>query len=655
MKIDRITSVPLITHDPCFSVWSCADKLYEDDTRHWSQEPLRMSGFLILDGKEYCFMGRKADREPIPQTGLEVTATSTRYTFANEQATLEVIFTSPLLPDDLRILSRPCSFIRFRLTGSRTSEASVRFTVSSDFVRRTPGPIYGNTHVWKSEKYQFPYVYMYKGNQHILGHSGDNLTIDWGNVYLAAQEGEAELAFHQKDACLTALLRLGEGKETGLLMAFDDILSIFYLDNARPGYWKKFWRNMPEMLEACLLEREEVLERYAAFDAKLEQQARECGGGDYALLCSVSYRQVMAGHKLIADDRGEPVFLSKECDSNGCIGTVDVSYPSVPMFLYYAPELVKALLRPIFAFSGLPVWCFDFAPHDVGRYPYATGQIYGLLQHNRELEFTEDAEMIYPFYAAYPDGRKVYDFRTQMPVEESGNLLIMTAAVCCMEKNADFAVPHLPLLEKWVNYLIQYGKDPGEQLCTDDFAGHLNHNINLSAKAIMGIEAWAQIHRLMGNEEEYQKYHHTAKEYAAYWEENAVEEDHTLLAYGRPESWSLKYNAVWDLFFKSGLFSETLLEQETEFYLTRQETYGVPLDCRKTYTKSDWILWCAAMTTDQEKRRRLIAPVACFLRESRDRIPFSDWYDTLTGDYCHFKGRTVQGGVFMPMLLDSIR
>ena len=61
------------------------------------------------------------------------------------------------------------------------------------------------------------------------------------------------------------------------------------------------------------------------------------------------------------------------------------------------------------------------------------------------------------------------------------------------------------------------------------------------------------------------------------------------------------------------------------------------------------------MTTDQEKRRRLIAPVACFLRESRDRIPLSDWYDTLTGDYCHFKGRTVQGGVFMPMLLDSIR
>ena len=321
------------------------------------------------------------------------------------------------------------------------------------------------------------------------------------------------------------------------------------------------------------------------------------------------------------------------------------------MFLYYAPELVKALLRPIFAFSGLPVWCFDFAPHDVGRYPYATGQIYGLLQHNRELEFTEDAEMIYPFYAAYPDGRRVYDFRTQMPVEESGNLLIMTAAVCCMEKNADFAVPHLPLLEKWVNYLIQYGKDPGEQLCTDDFAGHLNHNINLSAKAIMGIEAWAQIHRLMGNEEEYQKYHHTAKEYAAYWEENAVEEDHTLLAYGRPESWSLKYNTVWDWLFGSGLWEEEIYEQESAYYREKCGTYGVPLDNREDYGKSDWMMWAAAMDMTGQNIEKFSGCILKFLEESPDRVPFSDWYRMETGRQQGFQNRTVQGGIFMPILL----
>ena len=311
------------------------------------------------------------------------------------------------------------------------------------------------------------------------------------------------------------------------------------------------------------------------------------------------------------------------------------------------------MLRPIFAFARRPVWCFDFAPHDVGRYPYATGQIYGLKQENRWLEFTEEEGMLYPFYADYPDGREVYDFRTQMPVEECGNMLIMTAAVCRMEGSARPALPHMDTLRKWVDYLVRYGKDPQEQLCTDDFAGHLAHNVNLSAKAIMGIEAYAQICGLAGRKEEARSFHAIAAEYAAYWEKEAAEGDHTLLAYGRPDSWSLKYNAVWDLFFGSHLFSEGVLEREVDFYIRKREKYGVPLDCRKRYAKSDWTLWCSAMTEDPEKRGKLMEPVARFLEETGDRVPFSDWYDAGTGNYCHFKGRTVQGGIFMPMLLDQ--
>ena len=653
MKIERIAAVPLIAHDPFFSVWSQADRLYEDDTRHWSQESMRMYGSLMLNGREYSFMGRKAEREEIPQTRVEMTATSTRYLFENEEALLEVIFTSPLLADDRRIFSRPCSYIRFRLVRRRNAEALIRLTVSADFIRRTPGPIFGNVHSGKQEDCSFSYAYMYKGNQHILGDSGDNMTINWGNVYLAAKDGEAKLAFHQREGNLVAEIPFENREEACVVIAFDDILSIHYLDGARRGYWRKFYHNLPEAIGACIREQREVCGRCDAFDRKLEELALKSGGETYAFLCCVSYRQVMAGHKLIEDGKGEPVFLSKECDSNGCIGTVDISYPSVPLFLCFAPWLAKAMLRPVFEFARKPVWCFDFAPHDVGRYPYATGQIYGLLQENKWVEFTEEQGMIYPFYADYPDGREVYDFRLQMPVEECGNMLIMTAAIGSVEGNADFALPVMDILERWVDYLIRFGKDPEEQLCTDDFAGHLAHNVNLSAKAIMGIEAYAQICRLMKREEEYRRFHSIAEEYAAYWMENAEEGDHTLLAYGQPGSWSLKYNAVWDLFFQSHLFSEALLEQEVDFYIQKKEKYGVPLDSRKRYAKSDWTLWCSAMTKDMEKRIQLMEPVMRFLMETKDRVPFSDWYDTRTGDYCHFKGRSVQGGIFMPLLLDQ--
>lgn len=652
MKVTRAASIPLITHDPYFSVWSQADCLYEDDTRHWSQEPLRMFGFLEIDGKDYCFMGRHADREYLPQVSLDVTATVTRYVFENEQVKLEVSFISPLLPDDLDVFSRPCTYLQFQVTKKQEVSTAVRVELTSDFVKRTPGPVFGGEQGWSiSEDERFRYTYMYKGNQHILGHSGDNITIDWGNAYLAVREDEGELAFWQKRELLTARLPLEEGQKKTLIAAFDDILSINYLGDAKGGYWKKFYRNLPEVIGACFREEAEVMEKCAAFDRAMEEKAEKVAGPDYVLLCDFSYRQVMAGHKLIADNEGRPVFLSKECDSNGCIGTVDVSYPSIPMFLCFNTELAKGLLRPIFEFSNLPVWHFDFAPHDLGRYPYATGQVYGLLEKNQGTEYTQESEMIYPFYAAYPDGKEVYDFAMQMPVEESGNMLLMTAAVCRMENSASFAEPYMPLLEKWVNYLIQYGKDPEEQLCTDDFAGHLCHNVNLSAKAIMGIEAYAQILKMQGKEKEYIRYHETARDYAAYWEAHAAEDDHTLLAYDRPGSWSLKYNIIWDKFFDSGLFGADVFEREVKYYIQKCECYGTPLDNRKTYTKSDWILWCSAMTDDQEVRRKLIRPVADFLRETKSRVPFSDWYDAKTGEYCHFKGRTVQGGIFMPMLL----
>ena len=32
-------------------------------------------------------------------------------------------------------------------------------------------------------------------------------------------------------------------------------------------------------------------------------------------------------------------------------------------------------------------------------------------------------------------------------------------------------------------------------------------------------------------------------------------------------------------------------------------------------------------------------------------VPFSDWYDTKTGRFVAFIARSVQGGVYMPLLL----
>lgn len=240
-----------------------------------------------------------------------------------------------------------------------------------------------------------------------------------------------------------------------------------------------------------------------------------------------------------------------------------------------------------------------------------------------------------------------------MPTEECGNMLILTAAICLAEQTSDFALPYMDLLNKWKDYLIKYGSDPDKQLCTDDFAGHLAHNTNLSLKAILGIEAYAQIKRLAGEKTGYEKYHKIAASMAQQWEKQAISGTQYKLAFNLPGSWSLKYNLIWDKLFNAKLFSREVYERELHTYISNLDIYGVPLDSRASYTKSDWILWCAAFTDDKSIRETLIKPVASFIENTPCRLPFSDWYDTKTGKCSGFFARSVQGGLFMPQLADQ--
>lgn len=649
MKVDRAASVPIILHDPYFSIWSGTDKLYESDTVHWCGKRQRIRGYLTVDGETFCFMGDKEFHQVILQTGLEITATGTAYTFENDKIKLRVSFTTPLLLEDPVLVSRPCTYVDFDVVRkAQTADVTIDLQLSADLVRYTPGAVVGGAYQTDS----FSYAVMGKADQKPLGNSGDNITIDWGYVYLAVQDAFSRVGFDRGGEQLTASVKLGtQAGHGGLVIAYDDLLSINYFGEWKKAYWTETYDTILDAIRAGFADKEQVQQQCAGLDARLEEQASAIGGQDYALLCCLSYRHSIAAHKLITDKEGNLIFLSKENDSNGCLGTVDITYPSAPLYLLYNTEYVKGMLRPVFTFAACDVWEFDFAPHDVGRYPYATGQVYGLDGEKSGTAYDGSNGSVFPFFYQYPAGSGIYDFRYQMPVEECGNMLILTAAVCKQDGTPDFAAPYFEVLQKWCEYLLAYGADPGEQLCTDDFAGHLSHNVNLSAKAIMGIEAFALLAGWLGREETAEEYHGKAVKMAEDWEKRGNAGDHMALSFGAGDTWSLKYNMVWDKFFGSGLFREEVFQKEIDYYIKKQNTYGVPLDSRKNYTKSDWILWCAAMAEDREKADALIAPVAAYVNETPSRVPFSDWYETVSGEYCHFIARSVQGGIFMPVLM----
>ena len=191
-------------------------------------------------------------------------------------------------------------------------------------------------------------------------------------------------------------------------------------------------------------------------------------------------------------------------------------------------------------------------------------------------------------------------------------------------------------------------------MCTDDFAGHWAHNANLSVKAIMGIAGYSEMAKMLGFNDIADKYATIAKKMAVKWEEMANEGDHYRLAFDREDTWSQKYNMIWDKMWNLNLFPNNVIGKEINYYLTKQNPYGLPLDSRKDYTKSDWIMWTAAMSSDQVTFEKFVDPLYKYINETVSRVPVSDWYDTKTAQMTGFKARSVIGGHWMKVLTDKM-
>lgn len=632
----RAPAYPLITIDPYFSVWSFSDTLNGSDTVHWTGRSNRFTGSLQIGQKTLCFLGNMENAEKMRQCSVELTTFSTKYLMEYDGILLGIEFFSPLLITELEIAARPVSYLRVSLL-SNPKAIPIMLSIQVD------------DEICLNEKGEFDVDYqevqvdgLQCGRigskvQNILCRAGDDLRINWGYFYLATDGAGATLqpirgkAFNHNDSC-DLLLKIPLEQQvhgsTIITFAYDDIYSLEYFHCPLKAYWKRNGADICQILKRSFTEFETIHARCEAFDRLMTSVAEQIGSQHYAELLQLAFRQTVAAHKLCVDGSGNLLFVSKECFSNGCAATVDVSYPSVPIFLLYNPELVKGMLRPIFTYARTTEWIYPFAPHDVGTYPRLNGQTYG----NLELHW-------------------------QMPVEECGNMLLMTAAVCIAEHDASFAQEHWLLLQQWAQYLDAVGLDPDLQLCSDDFAGHLPHNCNLSVKAILGIAAYALLCGMLGKKNASALYMEKARRMGEKWLSYAANGDGTFrLALDQPGTFSLKYNLIWDSLLETHLFDSCQVKSELDSYLQRHaEPYGIPLDNRDSYTKSDWLMWVAAMYDDSDKFSDVVEMLWRTYNTTPSRVPMMDWYDAKTavisGFLHHFRNRSVQGALFMKMLI----
>jgi Domain of unknown function (DUF4965)/Domain of unknown function (DUF1793)/Domain of unknown function (DUF5127)/Domain of unknown function (DUF4964) len=579
------------------------------------------------------------------QKSVEINATQTIYNFTCGKIDLKLTFTSPLLMNDLGLFARPVSYVSYQVKAndSKTHQVKVYLSAASNIA------VYRPTQEVTATKYSTAKLSVLKTGtvvQPILQKASDDMRIDWGYFYVAAPktsnaiqfvttEKNAADAFRQGNSASTAkqgkmlalntIIPFGSVGKTAVEkyveLGYDEIYSIQYFNkNLRPWWNTSGKETIEAQLTAAADEYKKVVEKCEAFNKALYADALKSGGKEYADLCVLGYRQSIAAHTLVKSPQGEILWLSKENNSGGFINTVDVTYPSAPLYLIYNPELLKGMLNGIFYFSESGKYPHPWAAHDLGTYPLANGQTYG----------------------------------EPMPVEESGNMIILTAAIAKAQGNADYAKAHWKTLTTWVDYLTKEGLDPKTQLCTDDFAGHLARNANLSVKAIVGIASYAQMAQTLGYDDIAKKYRAIAESMVPKWMEMADAGDHYALTFDNKNTWSQKYNLVWDKVLNLNLFPQKIYDTETKYYLTKQNKYGIPLDSRKAYTKNDWILWTATFAPTQKEFEALVHPVYKHAIETESRVPLNDFYDSNTGIRDNFKARSVVGGFYMKMLSDKL-
>ncbi len=636
----RPPAVPLFTHTPYFSAWCMGDSLTDGWPRHWTTEVNAAQGLVRIDGKTYRWMGADTVKTPaLKQTSVEVHATRSIFTFQDAGIELKIEFLSPLFTDDIEILARPVSYVTAsaRAIDGSTHDVDLYVDFTGEWVTENGGQkVDINRHRIRG----LESLTITATNGSPLHRSGDMVTIDWGTLAVAAPSAESSISGHSTsrnsfaakgslpedddlrfpraadDDWPVAAIQIPLGKvnadthEGWFMVALDEIEAIEYFRRKLPPYWKRKGMDLGGLLKQAADDYPAIRQKSQKFDAELATRLRTAGGEQYALMGALAYRQCLAAHTIVEDLDGDLLMFSKENSSNGCLATVDVTFPAAPFFLALNPELLEAQLRPVFEYAASSRWPWPFAPHDLGQFPLANGQVYGGGERTEE---------------------------NQMPVEESANMIIMTEALA-RHGRTSLRDQYRKQLDLWADYLAEHGIDPANQLCTDDFAGHLARNANLSVKSIVALKAMSRTNE--------------AEEGLKFYFSEAGRNP-SKLAFGATNTWGLKYNMVWDKVLLLNLFPDDYGREELQNYLRLSNDYGVPLDNRAEFTKTDWIFWCGAMG-DRQTQDNLIAPVFKMLNETPDRLPFTDWYETKSAKTKGMRARSVIGGIYMPLYVREL-
>ncbi|KKA18490.1 glutaminase, partial [Rasamsonia emersonii CBS 393.64] len=660
----RPPAIPLAVKSPYLSTWLNVGSdggnggyLAGQWPVFWSNQITGWAGLIRVDGHAYTWMGAPGP-QAVNQTAYEYTTTKSIFTFnVDDLVEMTVTFLSPITPNDFKRQSLIFSYLNVDVKSldGNTHDVQLYADISAEWISGDRTAIaqwdYGVTG-------DVAYHKVYRQTQLLFSEVSDQA--EWGYWYWSTDNGDGLTYQSGQDVVVRGLFEsngtLANSKDTNYRAIQDNwpvfgfahdlgsvgsstVSRLFSLGLTQeqavqyagpngtvavPSLWTSYFSNELDAVEFFHGDYDNANSLSSSLDSKVATDSTRAAGHNYLILTSLSARQAFGATQLCGTPDQTYLFM-KEISSDGNVNTVDVIFPAHPVLLYTNPTLLKLLLDPLFEIQESGLYPNRWAMHDIGSsYPNATG---------------------------HPTGND-----EQMPLEECGNMIIMTLAYFMGSKDLDYLNAHYKILKQWTSFLVDEALYPANQISTDDFAGALANQTNLALKGMIGIEAMSVIAGLTGNHDDSQNFSSIAHDYITKWQTLGIAHDanppHSTLAYGQNDTWGLLYNLYADKQLGLNLVPQSVYDMESTFYPTVNNKYGVPLDTRHTYTKADWQSFSAAIASE-DTRNMFFNDLATWINTTPTNRPLTDLYDTISGNYPNivFVARPVMGGAFALLAL----
>lgn len=649
-------SYPLAVRNPYLSAWMPSDRVQQlpyAEPQFWAGQELGWSVIVRVDGQAYSLMGVPDidDREILPATvrRAEFTSTHSIFDLTAGSVRLTLDFFSPVSPSNYLRQSLPFSYLTVRVSRSYGSDIQIY----SDIDGRWTG---------REDRSVLDY------EQHDDGLAIHSLSVEdaakyaeasdmalWGKAVLASRPSEfsslsalagdpksvrgqfvregnlSEQDFAWSYGSVAALAHdlgnvYGEAS-INFAVGYEREAAINYLGEEYTGYYRADYPTTHQALSFFLEEYGEALFESLKLDQELAAFSTAAAGPKYADIVALSTRQAYGGIDLTIPndslDTNDVLAFIKELSSDGNINTIDVIMPAFPIYWVLDPDWIRLMLEPVMRYLDAGRWHLPYTIHDLGsHYPHAIGH----------------------------DDQKA----EPMPIEECGNLLVLALAYARATGDVEWTAQYMDIFQKYADYLVDNSIDIANQLSSNDAAGPLANETNLAIKAAVGIKAFGELSGI-------DRYSRIGEEHATLFFEEGLgtddEQTHFVLQYpDHPESWKTPYNLFPDVLLGLKTFSEEAIRVNSEFYSTVRGEYGVPLDNRQDWAKSDWNMWLAA-TFETNTRDEFVDDLWAFMTNGKHNWPFSDRYvstsahGNLPGTPILCRARPTVGGHFALLAL----